>query len=295
MDIPIALMIGANCPETFAPLEALVQVKGLPYTRRSMLGWTVFGADNRQPGDTKLITHCTRIKIDDQVMISQDDIKFLNIMEKTTGVLPSGSYQMALSFRERPCLPDNRRQAERRLSSFTKRFDSDPEFKLQYEQFMDEMISGGHAEDATDLTSNEGCVWYIPHFAVKHQKKGKLRIVFDCAATYSSTSVNQHLLQGPDLINSMLGILCIFRKGKIAFACDIEKMFFNFHVTPSVRDYLRFLRRTAGEVKEYRMTKHLFGATSSPAVATYGLRTLANDHAGDYPRAADFIQKRLLC
>ncbi|XP_067942833.1 uncharacterized protein [Watersipora subatra] len=292
MDIPIGLLIGANCPEAFAPLEALVQVKGLPYARKSMLGWTVFGADNRRQGDRRLITHRTCIKLDDHVLISQEDIKFLNIMEQTTEVLPSGSYQMALPFRQRPHLPDNKRQAEQRLTSLFKRFESDSEFKLQYVQFMQEMFSGGHAEEATNIVPQKGCVWYIPHFAVKHQKKGKLCVVFDCAATYSGTSVNQHLLQGPDLTNSMLGISCRFRKGKIAIACDIKKMFFNFHVTPSDRDYLRFLwKTTEGEVKEYRMTKHLFGATSSPAVATYGLRTLADDHAGEYPKAAEFIRR----
>ena len=71
--------------------------------------------------------------------------------------------------------------------------------------------------------------------------------MFDCSATYAGTSVNQHLLQGPDLINSMLGILCRFRKGRVAVACDAEKMFYNFHVSPADRDYLRFLRKDVGE------------------------------------------------
>ncbi|XP_067932944.1 uncharacterized protein [Watersipora subatra] len=39
------------------------------------------------------------------------------------------------------------------------------------------------------------------------------------------------------------------------------------------------------------MTKHFFGATFSPAVATYGLRTLADDHAGECPKAAEFIRR----
>ncbi|XP_067932945.1 uncharacterized protein [Watersipora subatra] len=143
MDIPIGLLIGANCLEAFAPLEALLQAKGLPYARKSMLGWTVFGADNRRQGDRRLITHHTCIKLDDHVLISQEHIKFLNIMEQITEVLPSGSYQMALPFRQRPHLPDNKRQAEQRLTSLLKRLESDSEFKLQYVPFMQEMFSGG--------------------------------------------------------------------------------------------------------------------------------------------------------
>ena len=64
------------------------------------------------------------------------------------------------------------------------------------------------------------------------------------------------------MINSMLGILCRFRKGRVAVACDAEKMFYNFHVSPADRDYLRFLRKDVGAEREYRMVKHLFGRTS---------------------------------
>ena len=45
----------------------------------------------------------------------------------------------------------------------------------------------------------------------------------------------------------MLGILCRFRKGRVAVACDAEKMFYNFHVSPADRDYLRFLKEDVGE------------------------------------------------
>ena len=86
-----------------------------------------------------------------------------------------------------------------------------------------------------------------------------------------------YMLQGPDLVSSMLGILCRLQKNKVPVACDIEKMFYNLSVTPSDRDYIY----------------NLFGKTSSSslAVATYGLRTLADDYAWEYPEAANLIQK----
>lgn len=129
-------------------------------------------------------------------------------------------------------------------------------------------------------------------FCWKTPKKGQNRVVFDCSARFSQTSINDHLLQGPDQLNSLIGILCRFRKERIAITCDVEKMFYNFLVDPNDRDYLRFLwPDKEGTVKEHRMTVHLFGATSLPAVATYGLRKPTADNSGKYPQAASFIQK----
>ena len=76
--------------------------------------------------------------------------------------------------------------------------------------------------------------------------------------------MNDCLLQGPDMTNSLLGVLLRFRKEDIAFCCDIEKMFYQFRVPSNQRDYLRFLWWKDGDTTKepdiYRMTVHLFGA-----------------------------------
>jgi len=69
------------------------------------------------------------------------------------------------------------------------------------------------------------------------QKPGKIRIVFDCSATFMGHSLNKYLLQGPD---SLVGVLCQFRKESIEFMCDLEAMFHQFKVKDEDRDYLRF-------------------------------------------------------
>ncbi|KAK3734148.1 hypothetical protein QZH41_005665 [Actinostola sp. cb2023] len=94
-------------------------------------------------------------------------------------------------------------------------------------------------------------------------------------------SLNKELLAGPDLMNSLLGVLMRFRKEEVAVMCDIEQMFYSFHVNPSHRDFLQFLWFEANDPKnpviEYRMNVHLFGNGPSPAVATFGLRKTAAD------------------
>ena len=58
-------------------------------------------------------------------------------------------------------------------------------------------------------------------------KPDKTRLVFECAAKYANTSLNDHLLQGPDFNNSLVSILLRFRQVRIhvALMLDIESMF----------------------------------------------------------------------
>ena len=70
-----------------------------------------------------------------------------------------------------------------------------------------------------------------------------------------------------------------FRKHSTGFMADIEQMFYSFVVREDHRDFLRFLwyenNDPNGAIVEYRMTVHIFGNTSSPAIATFGLRKTA--------------------
>ena len=61
----------------------------------------------------------------------------------------------------------------------------------------------------------------------------------DCSARHNGVSLNDMLLQGPDMANAVLGVLCRFRKEPIAITCDVEQMFFQFKVDECDRDYLR--------------------------------------------------------
>ena len=96
-------------------------------------------------------------------------------------------------------------------------------------------------------------------------KPDKIRIVFDCAAKFNGESLNQHLLSGPDLTNSLIGVIIRFRQGRIAIVADIEAMFYQVLVDPKDYDAFRFLWWKTHDLDEapteYRMIKHVFGAT----------------------------------
>ncbi|XP_060085112.1 uncharacterized protein LOC132564475 [Ylistrum balloti] len=75
------------------------------------------------------------------------------------------------------------------------------------------------------------------------------------------------MIKDPDLANNLQGILMRFRQ---------EQMFHNFRVVEPHRDYLRFFWHTNNDLDSplevFRMTVHVFGNRTSPAVANYGLR-----------------------
>ncbi|KAK3724031.1 hypothetical protein QZH41_007681 [Actinostola sp. cb2023] len=232
--------------------------------------------------------------------LSLQDQKFLKIVEEGIRQLPNGHYEMPLPFKTDSILFENNiEMALKRLTYLKKRFQRDEKYRQDYVAFMQAIIDAGHAERVEEdaLPANDGKVWYIPHHGVYHPKKQeKIRVVFDCSATFKGESLNKQLLQGPDLANSLVGVLCRFRLEPIAFMCDIEKMFHQVKVRNDCRDYLRFLwwdnADLEGEPKSYRMTVHLFGAVSSPGCANYGLKKTADDFREECgERAADFIKE----
>ena len=116
--------------------------------------------------------------------------------------------------------------------------------------------------------------------------KAKIRVVFDCSAKHLGRSLNDCLLPGPDLTNSLLGVLCRFREENVAFICDITTMVYQFKVSPHQRDYLRYHWWKDGDVTHepafYRMTIHIFGATSSPSCSNFGLKQVASDYQSEF-------------
>ena len=116
-------------------------------------------------------------------------------------------------------------------------------------------------------------------------------MVFDSSVELKETSLNKELLSGPDMHNCLQGILVRFRKKAFGVMCDIEQMFHNFHVYPSHRDLLWFTNNDKEkEVIVYQMVVHLFVNTSSPAVAMFGLRKMAEKGEKEFGQdAKEFV------
>lgn len=332
-ELKIGLLVGNNCVRAIKPRQVLPGKATDPYAMRTALGWGVIGAEvqgsecdgsgtrchyvstrgiDTDSGTSFLITQPAPHK---EVMtplavkrlfeqefpekhcsdkpLSQEDFTFMKMMTEHIHRTDDGHYEMPLPLREDGTnLPCNRRLAEVRLKQLKTRFDRDPKYKQDYVAFVEDMLAKGYAEEAPRHYAR---VWYVPHHGVYHAKKpDKIRVVFDCSAQYEGHSLNQHLLQGPDLTNTLTGVLCRFRQEPVCFACDIEGMFCQVRVNEEQRDLLRFLFWEKGDTsstpKEYRMRVHLFGATSSPGCANLALKKTADDNADCHENAAKFLK-----
>ena len=103
--------------------------------------------------------------------------------------------------------------------------------------------------------------------------------MFDCAAKCKGACLNDVLMQGPNLTNSLIGVLTQFRKECVDLVGDIKPMFHQVQVDSKDTSALRFLWWFEGnmndEPTEYNMNMHVFGATSSPTCASFCLLQVA--------------------
>ena len=212
--------------------------------------------------------------------LSQEDHAFMEKMKN--GAKKKGlKHVLPLPFRSSNIqLPDNRHMVKNRLGPLKRRLSRDKERYNQYRQLMKWLISN-YAQKADTSNDKKGKVWHIPHHCVYNAQKNKWRVVFDASAKFEGKSLNQELLQGPDMINLLAGVLLRFRKEHVAIMADIEAMFYQVLIPEPQRSFFRFFWWEDGnldaEPLEYEMCVHLFGAVSSGGCANYALRQTADD------------------
>ena len=315
LNIEMGLLIGHDCHKAFIPREIKVGRDDEPFAVKTDLGWSVMGPSKKSSSyeTKKQAFTCHRILVKEHPILkpsdacrvleadfsnekegektSQEDLKFLQILETNITKDSRNHLQMPLPFRKKPDFPNNRFSAHKRLEYLKKKLSNNPKLFDEYKKFMDTIIERGDAEETVGGEDQE---WYLPHHGVLHPKKKKLRVVFDCSASYKGSSLNDNLLTGPNLINNLTGVFARFRSGNIAFSCDVEKMFHQFVVDEKDRKFLKFLWWKNGDLTTepvtYRMNVHLFGAASSPGCANFGLKYLARENEASHPEAAKFIK-----
>ncbi|KAK3752530.1 hypothetical protein QZH41_005142 [Actinostola sp. cb2023] len=319
-DVDVGVLIGSNCPLALEPLEVLPSGGKGPFAMRLRHGWTVSGPLHIQPQATSQGCNATSHRItvqelesikevitpqsvmtmfeldfndhsstSDDSSLSQEDKEFLSIADQGTRRV-DGHYELPLPFRDpNVVMPNNRVQAEKRAGWQRKKMLRNDEYHRDYTNFINTTIAKGYTrkvpKESTD--AKPGKVWYLPHHGVYHpQKPNKIRVVFDCSAKHNGVSLNDKLIQGPNLTNSLVGVLTRFRQNPIAFMADIEAMFHQVRIPENQYDFLRFLWWPDGnldaELQEYQMTVHLFGAVSSPSSANYALRKICDDNESEY-------------
>ena len=332
LDAPVGILIGSNCAELLVAREVRSPPEGQGglCAVRTVLGWHVMG---RVPGTVgsgeRLTVNFLRVQSaadsnDDVTMQTSDQCtegcQFRAMYERDFGDLsddresfsveerewladvrsgtrrdPEGHFEIPLPKVDFQELPDSFGMAARRLNSLRNRFRSDPEYFDEYRRVIGSLADDGYAVPVSERDVT-GPVWYMPHHGVREPSKDKLRVVFDCAARSHGVCLNDLLRKGPVLTNSLLGVLCRFREGPVAFTCDIQSMYHRVRVPEADTNLLRFLwfrdDNPDGELQVWKMRCHVFGAVSSSSVSSFALSRCAEEGRSRYPEAADILLRK---
>ena len=269
--------------------------------RIAIIAHSLKGKESPSPDDiSRLLNQDFTCLEPDDAKQSVEDRRFMDTLQTGIQRTSDGHLQMPLPFKsQNPTMPDNKEVAVRRLMLLKKKLQRDKQYHTDYTKFMNDTIDHGYAEEVPQDSgpSRWQDIIHTPSRSLSSKKKqNKIRVVFDCSSKFNGVSLNDILLQGPDLLNGLVGVLCRFRKEHIAVSCDVEKMFYQFGVQPEQRDFLRFIWWRNGDISTepitYRMTVHLFGAVSSPGCANFGLKKATDLGEEKYgTEAARFVRE----
>lgn len=158
----VGLLIGYNCPRALTRRQVLTGNDKEPYAVRTDLGWSVVGSSMPNLDRTD-ISLCHKISVKelppvtpidvisilesdfkdikgDDKTVSQEDLIFLNKLKEGIRQNEQGHYEMPLPFRQRPCLPNNRKLAEIRLGHLRRKFARNEKYNKDYTTYMKEII-----------------------------------------------------------------------------------------------------------------------------------------------------------
>lgn len=314
------LIIVLDHPWALYPLEVRWGSSGELCMLRTILGWTAQGAMipegtqetansltaivelSEAPGGEVALEEQVRrfweldeptgAEVQEEEGLSALDQYVMNLW--SSRVHRSGNhYVLPIPFKQPSSLQVNHwTSAKKNLESLTRRLKKDGKLGTAYRAEIYKLLELGQAERVPDreLRRQGSRIWYLPHQpVVSPSKPGKVRIVFNCAATHHGVSLNSQVLQGPDLNNKLLGILLRFHEGKVAVTADIEAMCYQVQVAEKDRDALHFLWKDDDQdtppVEVFRMKVHVFGGVWSPACAAYALRRTFKEYGEEYGAA----------
>ena len=315
----IDILIGSDHPELTRTLEERVGKPGQPVARKTPLGWTCTGPLTSPAQCTTSISksYSTQATVIDtasdleteEAMRRLWNIDVLDVKAGVTETTPEerlalakataslkfmeteGRYQVSIPWKQdRPDLPDNRAMAEKRLRSLESSLQRRPEVAKRYQEVFDDNLKKGYISEVLgDDRYTPG--WYLPHFGVVKEDRltTKVRVVYDGAAVFGGTSLNDQMLPGPKLQQELLDILIMFREGAVALIGDIQEMFSQVLLDPMDRKYHRILWQD----RIFESTRLPFGDRASPFLAQLVLRTHAERNSVEYPLASEACLRKI--
>ena len=307
----VKVILGQDAYHLIRPLEYKSGEKSQPWAVKTALGWTVSGALPKKETSHLSVSCNLSLAADplSEQMQKWWDMETYSSVCNVTGKLKEGKralsilekttkhngerYEVGLLWAEdEPTLPNNYPSAYQQFLSMEKRLANDVELKTAYKATIEKDLESNFVRRLDDKEASvieNAMQWYLPHHPVKHpHKPGKVRRVCNAASKFKGVSLNDKPLNGPDLLQNLIGIVFRFREHEIAMTADIESMFLQVAVPKEECKSLRFLWRDepSDTVGIYEYTRHVFGAKKSPFCANYGFQQSGRDNKVEFPEAS---------
>ena len=158
------------------------------------------------------------------------DQKFFQIMKDSIN-FNGQRFEIKLPWKENSNSENNYFSALSQVKSLNRRLERNPQLRDNYMKTLQTDLEKNYIKPVEMQDPLPDRIWYLPHHPVENPNKpGKVRRVANAASKFRGKSLNSNLLTGPELLNSLLGVLMRFRENQIAVLADIEGMFMQIAV-----------------------------------------------------------------
>ena len=311
---PIDILIGA---ELYFEITTGSN-SNLPTTINSTLGWLVGGGNNQEvirshqafmttnnhnQGETDDLNHTMKQfweleSIPEASSFSSEEQRCEEYFSQTYTRDPEGRFIVRYPFKETPqqCLGESLPTACRRLKQVEKRLQKPEQvaYKREYLKFMKDYEDLGHMIEVEPPNEKSKFRYYIPHhFVLKSSSTTtKFRVVFDASAkTTNGKSLNDIIMSGPIIQDSLSNLIMKFRTNKIAMTGDIEKMFRQILMHPEDQEYQHIVWRESPDVpmRHFKLLTVTYGTACGTYLSVKVLHKLAELEKLNYPLAANSL------
>ena len=233
--------------------------------------------------------------------LTLNEKKAIEIIEEEMKILSDGSVEVPLAWNRDirkaiPKIPNNFPMVLKRQLAHENKLKKNPELLEAFNRDFKKLIDEGYVRAATeeDMKTSWPNINYIPISLVVNANKQpiKTRIVYDASAKYHHTSLNDHLLMGPNLLVDMLKPLMRMRMNRIAFTADVKSMFHRIKISPRDQQCQRIMWRESTEqpMQIFIQQVMLFGPNCSPFCSQFIKNKIADKYVDKFPDAANALK-----
>ncbi|CAK1540272.1 unnamed protein product [Leptosia nina] len=244
------LLIGQDNWEYIVSLQVRRGKRGQPVASRTRLGWVLHGNDSNHVSPGNYVNTCAHLNIVEELdkpvkehftiealgkhpkrPNTDTEEKGTRTLQETSRCSENERSNVGLLWKEDNMqLPDNNDSVLDRFTGIKKKLQEDSQWKGEYSTQIVTLLRCQYADEVpADCTAS------------KNPLKKKLRIVFDTAVKTTKWSLNDALLPGPDLLQSLFGVLLRVREGSVTIAAEIKGMVLRVKIKEKDRDSARFL------------------------------------------------------